>query len=350
MLKHCLYLFLLFFGPLSAELIATFYRDVEIEEPVLLELLHSPALERLKHLHQYGVSYYNNSYPEEYTRYAHSLGVFAILRAKNASLEEQIAGLLHDISHTAFSHVGDWVFGKEHQENDHQSTVHDLYLKTSGIEEILQRHGYTVSQVSPKRKEFQMLEQPLPTLCADRIDYNIQGAYFQNWITQDQAKQIVQDLTFEGGHWFFTEIELAAQLTRFSLFMTENCWGSASNWLASRWLADAILRGFKIGLLSEIQFQRATDQEIWDRLEASKDPLIQQRLQRVRSPELYYQPIDASQTPLFLPFRCRGINPWIKREGKLVRLTSIQPELEQLFQKVHALSLQGWPVQLLSPE
>src|SRR5690554_5599914 len=110
-------LILLFLIPslIWGEKIETFYGLIDVEEPLLLELIEHPAFQRLKGVHQYGVSYYT-THKEEYTRYDHSLGVFALLRAKGSPLKEQVAGLLHDVSHTAFSHVGDWIFGKINQE------------------------------------------------------------------------------------------------------------------------------------------------------------------------------------------------------------------------------------------
>ena len=51
------------------------------------------------------------------TRYEHSVGVMLLVRRFGASLDEQIAALLHDVSHTAFSHVIDYVFN----DHDHQS-------------------------------------------------------------------------------------------------------------------------------------------------------------------------------------------------------------------------------------
>src|SRR5690348_2264795 len=76
---------------LCSETIQTFYGAIVVNEPILLELIHSPAMQRLKFIHQYGVAYYMGTHPEEYTQFDHSLGVFAILKSKNASLEEQIA-------------------------------------------------------------------------------------------------------------------------------------------------------------------------------------------------------------------------------------------------------------------
>jgi hypothetical protein len=73
------------------------YGKVKIEEPVLLKLLKSPSVLRLKNISQFGVPdlYYHF---KNYSRYEHSVGVMILLRKLGATLEEQVAGLLHDVS------------------------------------------------------------------------------------------------------------------------------------------------------------------------------------------------------------------------------------------------------------
>lgn len=323
----------------------TFFADLTIEEPVLLELIHSPAFQRLKFIHQYGVAYYT-THREEYTRYDHSLGVFAILRIKGAPLEEQIAGLLHDVSHTVFSHVGDWVFGKEYQDADYQSTIHDQYLANSGIENILKRHGYTVEQMHPKRKEFAMLEQSLPNLSADRLDYNIQGAYFQNFLTKEESIELLQDLQFVEGKWLLTRVDLAAKLMHFSLYMTENCWGSAVNHVTSRWLADAILQGIQTGLISWQEFHFGIDEDIWNKLCATDEPLIVKRMHMLLHPEDYFRLVSHDQTPIHIKFRCRGIDPWILQGNTMKRLSKIDPQLAEAFNIVKENAARGWAIEM----
>ena len=96
------------------------YGEEEIGEQVLIELINSSAIQRLKEISQFGL-------PEEYhhrkvfSRYAHSVGVLILLRRLGADLDEQIAGLLHDVSHTAFSHVIDWVL--ENSEENYQDKI-----------------------------------------------------------------------------------------------------------------------------------------------------------------------------------------------------------------------------------
>lgn len=342
-------LILLFFSfQLFSESIPTFYGEIDVNEPVLLELIHCPAMQRLKHVHQYGISYYAKTHPEEYTRFDHSLGVFAILRLKNASLEEQIAGLLHDVSHTAFSHVADWVYAREHHEEDYQTSIHDAYLTRSGIAQILNHHGYQIKQVSPQREEFLMLEQPLPNLCADRIDYNIQGAYFQQFITKEEVNNLLTDLFFEDGKWILTREDLAIKLANFSLFMTANCWGSAQNFMTSKWFACAILRGLELEIISMDDFHFGTDQPIWEQLSNSQDPLIQKQLRMIHAPHQHFRLVDPPSATTFIKFKCRAIDPWIKKNGQVMRLSSIDPDFNTDLNKMRQSAIDGWPVEVLN--
>lgn len=349
-LKHLGYMWALFWiitcCLLEGAQIETFYGPIEVEEPVLLELIESPAFQRLKHIHQYGVAYYT-THSEEYTRYDHSLGVFAILRAKNCSLEEQIAGLLHDVSHTAFSHVGDWIFGKENQEKDYQNSIHQSFLQKSGLEEILKKHHFLADQMLPTKEAFPALEQPSPNLCADRIDYNIQGAYYQGFITYEEAKEIFDDLHFVDGDWLCNSPSILKKLAKFSLFMTENCWGSPANYLSSRSLANAILRGIDLGCITYDDIHFGTDQAIWDQLMRSEDPLVRQQMDWVTKTNIFYALIDdPGQADIIIKSKFRGIDPWVIVDGKCMRLTTFDPTLAQEFKKTKEKIEKGWMVKL----
>src|SRR5205823_11476012 len=95
------------------------YGDVTIDDPRLLALIACPTFQRLKGIRQAGPSAF--AFPfKTVTRYEHSLGVYWLLRRLDADLREQVAGLLHDISHTAFSHAVDFVFASEEQNHPEQ--------------------------------------------------------------------------------------------------------------------------------------------------------------------------------------------------------------------------------------
>jgi HD superfamily phosphohydrolase len=119
------------------------YGEWEIED-VLGELLLSSPVQRLKRIHQGGASYLVN--PKwNITRYEHSVGVMLLVKKLGGSMEEQIAALLHDVSHTAFSHVIDFVL--ERKNEDYHEMIFQSIVEKSIIPDILTKHGYNSQEV-----------------------------------------------------------------------------------------------------------------------------------------------------------------------------------------------------------
>lgn len=325
--------------------IDTFYGKADINEPVLIELIESPAFQRLKHIHQYGVAYYTTHH-EEYTRYDHSLGVFLLLRSKGCCLKEQIAGLLHDVSHTIFSHVGDWVFRCEYQEVDYQTSTHSDYLAQSGLGDILNRYGYSIEEVLPKEEQFPALEKPLPTLCADRLDYNIQGAFYQGFITLDEAKQLFEEIQLIDDEWISSEYEILKKLMRYSIFMSQDCWGSGEGHVLSMWLAEAIWRAVNIGMISVKDIHFGTDQEVWDLLLSSDDPVIREKMQMIQNSSRYQCYTSKEEANLLVKAKFRGIDPWVILNKRKVRLTNTDPTLAEEFHTAKNRMANGWAIKI----
>lgn len=145
------------------------YGKHQIREHILIDLINSRAVQRLRGIAQLGV-------PDEWYhiklglyRFDHSIGVLILLDIMNASLEEKIAGILHDISHTVFSHVIDFVYGSERDE-DFQDKILPKFMDSPEIKIILQKYDFRSGDFHDLTK-FTLLEQEIPDLCADRIDY-----------------------------------------------------------------------------------------------------------------------------------------------------------------------------------
>lgn len=328
---------------LLSDKIETFYGILDIEEPVILEIIQSETFQRLRFIHQYGVTYYDKTHDEEYNRFEHSLGVFAILRLKGCSLEEQIAGLLHDVSHTVFSHVGDFVFEKQGQEKDYQNSIHQKFLEDTRLADILSKYGYKVENMLPLKELFPALEQPLPDLCADRIDYNIQGAYYKGFITKQEAYKILEDIQFEDNRWVSSDENLMSKLVIFSLFMTKNCWGGVNNFLSSRCLADILLKALEIGIISLDDIHYGTDEIIWEKLQSSKDSFIVNKMKALLSFDTLYRIVGNNENFDFhIKSKFRGIDPWINHNNKIERLTKIDSDLANIYNIEKNEIQKGW--------
>jgi HD superfamily phosphohydrolase len=144
------------------------YGRFQIEEPVLVALINTKTIQRLKRIDQYGIPPKYYSFPG-FSRFDHSIGVMLLLKKLGASLNEQIAGLLHDMSHTAFSHLTDWIWGDRLTE-DYQDNIFSDFLKNSkDVTGILENYGIQY-ELFFNLHDFSLLERKSPDLCADRID------------------------------------------------------------------------------------------------------------------------------------------------------------------------------------
>jgi len=143
------------------------YGDSSITDPDLLNLIHCPTFLRLRGVRQAGPSAI--AFPfKTVTRYEHSLGVHVLLRRLGADRREQVAGLLHDVSHTAFSHAVDFVISSEEQ--DHHEKLKPILLNRPDVAAALAAIGYQPADFYDD-SIYPLLERPLPGLCADRLDY-----------------------------------------------------------------------------------------------------------------------------------------------------------------------------------
>lgn len=175
------------------------YGNVEVPA-VFGDLLKTEALKRLDGIHHSGAIFLVN--PDlSHSRLEHSIGVMLLIRMLGGSELEQIAGLLHDVSHTAFSHVGDYVF-ENSEENYHELVYADVLL-ASEVPAVLLKHGYHIDQVL--KGKFDILEQPLPDLCADRLDYTLRDAIHAGLITRYSARLFLQHITVHNGQIVVTD-------------------------------------------------------------------------------------------------------------------------------------------------
>lgn len=140
---------------------------------VIEEIIQTNVFQRLKKIHQGGFMFLVN--PQiNHTRFEHSIGVMLIIKKLGGSIEEQIAGLLHDISHTAFSHLIDYVLDVE-GEDYHEHRYVDV-LKDSELNAVLEKYQLN-GTVFIDIEKFKLLEYPLPYLSADRIDYTLRDMF-----------------------------------------------------------------------------------------------------------------------------------------------------------------------------
>lgn len=263
------------------------YGTVAITDPVLCDLIRSAPLERLKKINQFGLpdEFY---FLKNFSRYDHCVGVMLLLRMLGASLEEQVAGLLHDVSHTAFSHLVDWLVGSGPEES-FQDNQHERFIVSSEIPTILARHGLDVARIVDYH-HFTLLEQAIPALCADRIDYSLREV-----TPTSLARQLFSDLTVRDNQIVFKSKESALVFARHFLERQKNHWGSFEAVSRYQLFAKALRRAMDLHLISFEDFWR-DDEYVMSKVNVSADAEIQNLLSLLRHKSLAAWPKQSKPT------------------------------------------------------
>lgn len=336
-------IFLPFF--VSTEEVSLPWGNVSIEQPLLKELVEHPVLQRLKNIDQSGPVTYLGLVPE-FSRFEHSVGVLDLLQSKaDAPLAECVAGLLHDVSHTAFSHLGDQLFYQAQAEHSYQDLVHLEFLQTFDIPSITRPWGIEIEALDPDSPQYRALEQPLPDLCADRIEYLIHTAHKLDLIDTQEARAIIDDLCFEEGRWFFKSVSRAEQFSEFSLRFTQDLYGSSWNITVYESFAEILRMAMTQELISADEIKYGDDDTLIAKIEKSLNPEIMRKLQSLKDNPLGSAQVthNRHQAKLWITPKFRGVDPWVRLEsGTFARLTEISPQYNQQYDSLKSWCLEGY--------
>ena len=316
------------------------YGKFDIAEPVLTELIDSPAIQRLKGIQQFGMPQRFYPYPG-FSRYEHSFGVMLVLRKLGAGIEEQTAGLIHDVSHTAFSHLVDWVMGDREKE-DHQDKNLQKIVSLSTIPDIFKKYDLDSEKVIDI-KQHSLLERPAPHLCADRIDYSLREFY--TWADPTIVSQCIEDLVNYNGQIAFKKKDSAEKFAYAYAKCQKEHWGGAE--CTVRW--ELLTRALKIGL--EKRFVKlddfyGEDEYLIEKLQESKNPDISQILFILENPYLNLN--ENRVNPQFdLRKKFRYIDPHYFSNGGVLTLGETDQRYKDFLEEQRKINKMGIKVDLL---
>lgn len=306
-----------------------FYEDrlygvIEIKDRVILDLINSAVLQRLKDIDQAG--YIDPYFPgTRHSRFEHSLGVCILLRKYGASLEEQIAGLIHDVSHSAFSHCVDYVL-EEGSETSHsyQDAILQDFVRQTEIPSILQKHSIDWKYILDDSR-FPLKERPLPDLCADRIDYSLRTALIFKELSLTEVLYFLDHLATENNFWVFQDFESAQKYAE--LFRRLN-------------------RKYYAGLISAVMFKTAgeclryalsknyitvadlytTDQKVIEKISGylEEDRQLRRLWDRMNNKVGFTNNRRNYDSRVFC--KSRIVDPLCRHKGTLKRVSDINPE------------------------
>lgn len=317
------------------------YGSFEIE-PVLEELLQSKPVQRLKGVHQGGASYLVN--PKwNVTRYEHSVGVMLLVRTMGGSLDEQIAALLHDISHTAFSHVVD--FALRNQEEDYHEQIYQKVIEESEIPDILIKHGYEQKSILSDITKWTLLEQPAPDLCADRIDYTLRDQFHYGDLKKEDIKYYLHSLIVQDGLMCFKTVEAAEKFTELYYKEVIDFFMHPLNVYGYRKLSSLLYIGLKKKILS-LEDLLIQDHEVMAILEKSTDSDIRQIIKQIHPDAEVVE--DDKNYDFYLKNKPRLLDPMVVETKEMIRASSVSERMKELNELAQEKFRKGTRVRVVS--
>ncbi|SCC02596.1 HD domain-containing protein [Bacillus mycoides] len=317
------------------------YGEFEVDK-VLEELILSKPVQRLKGVHQAGASYLMNE-KWNVTRFDHSVGAMLLIKKLGGSVEEQIAGLLHDVSHTAFSHVIDYVFDNENE--SYHEEIFSAVVKNSEIPAILSKHGYNYEDILLDDSKWTLLERSAPELCADRVDYTLRDMYTYGYISLEEAQNFLDDLIVVNGKMVLQNIEIAEWFTKtyykevIDFFMKPlNIYGN-----------DMLSKTLKLALHKKIIHPDdflLEDHELISKLQLCKDQEVDALLRKVH-PSIEVKE-DRNEYDLHQKNKVRLIDPPLLREGKIVQSSVVSEKIRQMSDIAYEKAVRGMYVKVIS--
>jgi HD superfamily phosphohydrolase len=304
----------------------------ELAEPVLAELLASAPLTRLGRVHLSGAAWLVKP-GRDVSRLEHSIGVMLLVRRYGGGLPEQVAALLHDVPHTAFSHVADRVF------DDPDDEYHEKHLArvvgASEIPAILARHGVELEPVLDPHR-WPLLEQPQPDLCADRLDYSLRDYVRAGLGSLAEVDAFLDDLTVHAGKLVCQSVELAEWCVHAYAAVVDGLYMDPLECYADVALTGALKLALARGVIAEADLWR-DDAAVMARLRAA-DPEIARHLADLAQPR--FEPDDTSPT-IRLPRKPRCVDPLVLRGDRAVRVSALSPEARATNERILAKARRG---------
>ncbi|QWG99719.1 HD domain-containing protein [Bacillus mycoides] len=313
-----------------------------IVDKVLEELILSKPVQRLKGVHQAGASYLMNE-KWNVTRFDHSVGAMLLIKKLGGSVEEQIAGLLHDVSHTAFSHVIDYVFDNENE--SYHEEIFSSVVKNSEIPAILSKHGYNYEDILLDDSKWTLLEKSAPELCADRVDYTLRDMFTYGYISLEEVHSFLEDLIEVDGKMVLQNIEIAEWFTKTYYKEVIDFFMKPMNIYGNDMLAKTLKLALHKKIIHPDDFL-LEDHELITKLQLCKDQEVDALLRKVH-PSIEVKE-DRDEYDLHQKNKVRLIDPPLLREGEVVRSSVVSEKIRQMSDIAYEKAIRGMYVKVIS--
>lgn len=258
-----------------------YYNILSKEFPAFLnDYIYTLEMQKLDGINQICGGYWRkeNIYEDMYSVLRHSVGVALIIWNFTQDKKQAIAGLLHDISSSAFKHCIDFLNGDaEKQESTEEQTL-EVIRNSKEIMNLLKRDNIQLEEISDY-KIYPIADNETPKLSADRLEYTfMNGTYYKKVWDLSEIKDIYEDIQIiknednipELG---FKSVEIAEKFIDGASKLWP-LWVSSEDTITMYFFADIIKKMYNEKQITKNDLYQLSEQQIIDLIKSCKNKKI----------------------------------------------------------------------------
>lgn len=194
------------------------------------------------------------------------------------------------------------------------------------MSELLITQGFQPDQILHDKK-FTLLENELPDICADRIDYALRDGLHLQVLSRQQVAQVLSGLKIYNSEFVFSDIE-AAFIYSFNFYLLNMMYyGSPAEAHFNNDFGNLIKYAVKNDVLKEKDWF-TDDVTLTNKLKKSKNKKIQRWLAKYNNRMIVYE--DRETPDVVFPKKIRIVDPKVFVDGTIKRLS----EVSQVYEKI----------------
>lgn len=262
------------------ERIKEYFNILEPNFPEWLnEYISTPALQKQKHISVSCGTIYSNLFSNNFffSSLDHSIAVALIIWHFTHDKKQTLSGLFHDISTPAFKHCIDFLNNDAEKQESTEELTYEVLLNSKEIMTLLARDGIELKDVADYHI-YPIADNDSPKLSADRLEYTLSNAYFNQFITnlvdKDGIEEIYNNITIQENE--NKEIELGfmtkAVARKFVKMASKLsiCYREDKTRFSNQFIADIVKKLVEEGVLKIADLYAKKESEIVDIIRSSK--------------------------------------------------------------------------------
>jgi HD superfamily phosphohydrolase len=219
------------------------------------------------------------------------------------------------------------------------------FVAGTDIPITLEKYGYNWLDFMDETK-FPLLEQDLPHLCADRLDYFLRDARDLGLAGDDEIASTLRHLRAFEGQIVTDDVDSARWLGYTFIAADKASWANFREVGLYELAARAIRRGLQIGVIDESDFW-GTDLPAWEKLLGSSDQQLQYDIQRVHADTRFEW--NETEPDFRVSTKLRAIDPDLLTNGKVQPLSVFDSDFAIHRSEYLAQNSGKWPMKVIGP-